>query len=114
MAKNNFRGVLKTPDGKKLPTPEDFIKRQAPDPVCMVFIYNREERMVMEALKNMRTKRTHILKVRRPKGTVEEKEFDAMIMREKLAGRENQNQIEVIMGGDEYVKKVLKSQGAKK
>lgn len=102
---------LTTPSGKRLRTPQEFIQKclDAGHPCCKVKIYNNKEKIIVEALKNMKTKHTHILKVRRPTGR-EEDEFKSMIIRDQISsGKEAQQQVEVIMGGDEYVKKELKS-----
>lgn len=101
----------RTKDGKRFRTPEEFIAlcKEKNHPCSQVKIYNRKEKIVIEALKNMVTKRTHILKMRRPTN-IEEKEYDAMMTREKLlTGKTRGDQIELIVGGDDYVKKPLKS-----
>jgi len=101
----NFR----TPEGKRLRSPEEFIRAQGDDPVCKVKTYNRRDQIVIEAWKNMRTKATHILKCRRPTDA-EEKQLGSMIVREQIMGKANQDQVEIVIAGDKYEKKELKSQ----
>lgn len=109
--KNEDGRAFRNSRGKRLPTPEEFIGKckEKDHPCSMVKIYNRKEKIVIEALKNMKTKATHVLKIRRPTD-VEEREFGSLLTREQLmTGSESKDQMEIIMGGDEYVKKPLKS-----
>ena len=99
---------FRTQSGKRLRSPEEFIRDQGDDPVCKVKIYNKRDQIVVEAWKNMKTKRTHVLKIRRPTDA-EEKTLGSMIVREQLMGKVNQDQVEIVIGGDKYEKKELKS-----
>ena len=97
--------------GKRFRTPEEFIGlcKEKGHPCCMVKIYNRKDKIVIEALKNMKTKHTHVLKLRRPTDT-EEKEFSKLLTREQLmSGSKSRDQLEVMVGGDDYTKQPLKS-----
>lgn len=101
----------RTKDGKRFRTPEEFQRmcEEKGEPCCFVRIYNRKEKLVIEALKNMKTKHTHILKARRPTDA-EEREYGSMLTREQLmTGKTNQDQLEVVISGDEYKKQPLKS-----
>ena len=100
---------FRTQDGKRLRDPEEFIREQGKDPVSKVLLYNKKDKIVVEAWKNMRTKRTHITKVRRP-SDVEVAEFNRMIFKEQILDhKENKDQLEVIIGGEKYVKPKLGS-----
>jgi len=109
--KKNEDGRLKrNSQGKRFRTPEEFVKMVTDKghPLCKVFIYNRKERLVIEALKDMKTKHTHIMKARRPTN-VEEKDFEATITREKiLTAKTRGEQLEIVIAGDDW-KKELKS-----
>lgn len=105
MSLKNYR----TQDGKRLRSPEEFIRSQGADPISRVVIFNKRDKVVIEAWKNMRTKHTHVVKIRRPTGE-EEKQFTSMIVREQLLNeKQNQDQVEIIVGGDDYVKQAMKS-----
>lgn len=112
LPKKSAEGRARTnSQGKKFRTPEAFIKmcEDKGHPVCHIRLYNRKDKIVIEALKDMKTKHTHILKMRRPTN-VEEKDYGSMLTREQLmTGKANQDQIEIIIGGDEFKKQALKS-----
>lgn len=102
---------FRTKAGKRLRTPEEFIKmtEDKGHPISKVMLYNAKENIVIEALKDMKTKHTHILKARRPTN-VEEKEWGGMMRKEALlTGKRQQDQLEIIVGGDDFKKKPLKS-----
>lgn len=99
------------PSGKPRRTPEAFIQmcKDLKHPCCRIILYNQEMGTIVEALKDMVTKRRHLLYAGKVRGSVEAEELDRLIIRDNLQTGKNNKQIELIIGGDEYKKPVLKS-----
>lgn len=102
---------LTSPSGKRHRTPEEFIElcKKKGHPCCRVILYNKEEGVIVEALKDMTTKHRHLLYAGRPRGSQEEQELNRLLTRENLLNAKNNRQIEIIIGGDDYKKPELKS-----
>lgn len=100
---------FRTTSGKRLRDPEEFIKAQGDDPVCFVVMYNKRDKLVMKAWKNMKTKRTHITELRPPTNVEEEKYGKLLRQQQILQGKDMGDQLELVVKGDKYEKKELKS-----
>lgn len=98
------RDLSRDAKGKRRRTPEEFrdLCVKAGDSCMMIKIYNHKEKTVIEALKNSRTKQTHIMKLRRPTAA-EETEYGKLVMQNNIvSGKQVREQVEIVAG--EYKK----------